>query len=107
MDRRTTVALVLCMLVFALITALQARFTPKPKLKPPVAATAPAAGLDTAFRAAPGAPATPATTAAGSPIPAAKTVRSRESRSGNVMIHEAGGWRAVSKTSPRASRQKL
>ena len=71
MDRRTTVALVLCMLVFALFTALQARFTPKPKLKPPVAATAPAAGLDTAFRAAPGAPATPATTAAGSPIAAA------------------------------------
>ena len=37
MDRRTTIALALCLLVFALFTALQARFGPRPKPQPPVA----------------------------------------------------------------------
>jgi YidC/Oxa1 family membrane protein insertase len=37
MDRRTTIALAICLLVFALFTALQARYAPKPKPVPPVA----------------------------------------------------------------------
>jgi YidC/Oxa1 family membrane protein insertase len=77
MDRRTTLALVLCMLVFALFTALQARFTPKPRPKPPVVATAPAAGTDTASRAIGGAPAPPAPTAAASPVLATPAVAPR------------------------------
>ena len=52
MDRRTTVALVLCMLVFALFTALQSRFMPKPKPKAPITATAPTAPADSALPAA-------------------------------------------------------
>jgi YidC/Oxa1 family membrane protein insertase len=39
MDRRTTLALAICLLVFAIFTALQARYAPKPKLPP--AASAP------------------------------------------------------------------
>src|SRR5580765_2886688 len=46
MDRRTTFALVLCMLVFAVFTALQSRYMPKPKPKPPVPVTAPVAGTE-------------------------------------------------------------
>jgi YidC/Oxa1 family membrane protein insertase len=46
MDRRTTFALVLCMLVFAVFTALQSRYMPKPKPKPPVVVTAPVAGTE-------------------------------------------------------------
>jgi len=42
MDRRTTIALALCLLVFALFTVLQTRFAPRPKPLPP-AAGAPAA----------------------------------------------------------------
>ena len=41
MDRRTTIALLLCLLVFALFTALQARYTPKPKPNPNPVAGAP------------------------------------------------------------------
>ena len=33
MDRRTTFALLLCMLVFALFTALQTKYMPKPDTK--------------------------------------------------------------------------
>ena len=37
MDRRTTIALALCLVVFALFTVLQTRYAPKPKPQPPVA----------------------------------------------------------------------
>jgi len=40
MDRRTTLALLLCLAVFAVFTALQTRFQPKPPAKPTPAATA-------------------------------------------------------------------
>ncbi|HXS82868.1 MAG TPA: membrane protein insertase YidC [Methylomirabilota bacterium] len=57
MDRRTTIALALCLLVFALFTALQTKYAPKPK--PPVAG------------APNGAPAQGAAPATGTPAPAA------------------------------------
>ncbi len=43
MDRRTIYALLMCLLVFALFTTLQARFMPQPPAKPEVTATTPAA----------------------------------------------------------------
>src|SRR5262249_50326781 len=43
MDRRTTIALLLCLVVFAVFTTLQARFAPKPKPHP--VAGAPANGV--------------------------------------------------------------
>lgn len=50
MDRRTTIALLLCLVVFALFTTLQSRYMPKP----PARATAPTtAAVDTALGAAP------------------------------------------------------
>ena len=60
MDRRTTIALAACLLVFALFTVLQARYAPKPKPAPPVAGAPNATGTPNA--AAPGpAGTTPAT----------------------------------------------
>ena len=44
MDRRTTIALALCLLIFALFTVLQTRYAPKPKPQPPVAGAPGTAG---------------------------------------------------------------
>ena len=61
MDRRTTIALAACLLVFALFTVLQTKYAPKPKPAPPVAGAPNATGTPNA--AAPGpAGTTPATT---------------------------------------------
>ena len=65
MDRRTTLALAICLLVFALFTALQARYAPKPKLPPRAGSAASGAPTDTSGHAAGGAPG-PATSPAGS-----------------------------------------
>src|SRR5215813_7001966 len=72
MDRRTTIALVLCMLVFAVFTALQTRFAPKrPPIPPPGAVrTSPA---DSGARAPGGGTSAPAA-AGGAPSPPAPVV---------------------------------
>jgi len=75
MDRRTSIALVLALTIFVLFTALQQKYTPKPKprLKPGSAvATAPAtpgAAGDSGAAVAGAAAATPSLTASGAPAP--------------------------------------
>ena len=63
MDRRTTFALLLCLLVFAAFTAMQMRFAPKPVPKPAESTTAPAPGTASS-------PATPAAPAPSAGAPA-------------------------------------
>ncbi len=81
MDRRTPIALLLCVLVFALYVALQTKYGPKPVVKPPVASTpagAPAVPSPNAVAtpgAAPSAVATPG--AASVTAPAAPAVPPR------------------------------
>jgi YidC/Oxa1 family membrane protein insertase len=67
MDRRTTLALVLCMLVFAVFTALQGRFAPKPK----PAATADSSAVAAPATPAPAAPTTPVAAPAGGALASA------------------------------------
>ena len=70
MDRRTTIALVLCMLVFAIFTALQSRYMPKrPPVPPPAATRAPLTGGTASQSPSGGAPA-PAAAAGAAPPPA-------------------------------------
>jgi YidC/Oxa1 family membrane protein insertase len=73
MDRRTTFALALCLLIFALFTVLQARYAPRPKPVPPAAGT-PVAPNGTSPNAGAPAPAPETSTASGAtavPTPAA------------------------------------
>lgn len=77
MDRRTTLALVLCMLIFAVFTALQARYTPKPKPRPPVPLTAPAPGTETPPPAASSSPAPSGVPVPARPAPAAIPIPAR------------------------------
>jgi YidC/Oxa1 family membrane protein insertase len=61
MDRRTTIALAFCLLIFALFTVLQARYAPKPRPQTPVAG-------------APNAPSAPGTTAPAQPATGATSI---------------------------------
>jgi len=67
MDRRTIIALLLCLLVFAGFTALQMQFAPKPVPKPAATATAPGATT------APAAPAAPVSETSGAAAKASPT----------------------------------
>ena len=79
MDRRTAIALALCLLVFAVFTALQSKYMPKRRPVPPVAgapgsaAPPPAAGGTPAAPGAERAPVNP-TAANATPVPAATPV---------------------------------
>ncbi len=83
MDRRTTIALLLCMLIFAGFTALQAKYMPKPKPLPAAAAApaTPAGAPPTAAVPAPvGAMGTPVTMSdpkAPASVPATPVVEAR------------------------------
>ena len=80
MDRRTAIALALCLLVFAVFTALQSKYMPKRRPVPPVAgapgsaAPPPAAGGTPAAPGAERAPVNP-TAANATPVPAATSAR--------------------------------
>lgn len=71
MDRRTTIALLLCMLIFAAFTALQSKYMPKPVPKPAATAAAPTTPAGTPPAAAVPAPAGAVATPATTPDPAA------------------------------------
>jgi len=80
MDRRTTIALALCLLIFALFTVLQTRYAPKPKPQPPLAGapgTAGTPGATTPLQPATGTtPAPTGTTATAAPTLAPATTSS-------------------------------
>jgi YidC/Oxa1 family membrane protein insertase len=80
MDRRTTFALLLCLLVFAAFTAMQMRFAPKPVPKPAASATAPGMASTPASpeTPAPGAAAPAVNAASASLAPATPAVPERE-----------------------------
>jgi YidC/Oxa1 family membrane protein insertase len=67
MDRRTTLALLLCLVVFAAFTALQARFAPRPPARALIGQAA-----DSAARSAPGTAAAPPAPAAPATAPGAR-----------------------------------
>lgn len=80
MDRRTTTALLLCMLIFALFTALQSKYMPKPVPKPAVAAAdsaAKAAGAAPTSAPVAGASTTTAAATSSSAAPVAPVVEAR------------------------------
>jgi YidC/Oxa1 family membrane protein insertase len=74
MDRRTTFALLLCLVVFALFTALQTRFVPKPAPKPAPTATSPSEPIPPAPA---GAVEPPPATEAAAAVPPAPPVEER------------------------------
>ncbi|MFM8558118.1 MAG: membrane protein insertase YidC, partial [bacterium] len=80
MDRRTITALVLCMLVFALFTAMQTKYLPKPVPRP-TAATADSAAAPVAAPPVAGLPpATGSAIAPATPAPAVPAVPAVETR---------------------------
>src|SRR5215467_11407156 len=75
MDRRTTIALALCLIIFALFTVLQAKYAPRPKTPPPVAGAPNASGTPKTVTPAPP-PAGTTSVGAATPAPAAPATAS-------------------------------
>src|SRR5215831_4119312 len=90
MDRRTTIALALCLIIFALFTVLQAKYAPRPKTPPPVAGAPNASGTP---KTATPAPPPAGTTSVGAATPAPALVRAEAllGRVGRVALRRASG----------------
>ena len=84
MDRRTTIALLLCMLIFAAFTALQSKYMPKPVPKPAATATAPAVPAGS-----------PSSVPAGSPAGSLAAISAVTSTIGSTAASQPSGQPAI------------